>query len=134
MGNSEVYNIILNFLNRKKLFRNRKLLQLKQLINPIKNLIFDMLGRQVKRINFSGKQLALERGQIKPGMYFVNIFGEGNGTVNRKILLKYKSTDFSIRLINCKQALVLTHAVELQLCRAQCLTHCRAGLISQIIG
>ncbi len=52
----------------------------------------DVLGKEIKTINFSGKQMVIEKGEMSNGIYFVEIIplaSSGNGKVeNRKILIQ----------------------------------------------
>lgn len=50
--------------------------------------IVDILGKEIKAINFTGKQLILEKGTIKKGIYFVQISDENQNVLNRKIIIQ----------------------------------------------
>lgn len=58
-----------------------------QQTNTIVKLI-DMLGKEVKTINFTGKELSIERGNLSPGMYLININDEENHHNNTKIIIQ----------------------------------------------
>jgi hypothetical protein len=47
----------------------------------------DMLGRKIKSINFSGKQITIPKGDLKPGIYFINIGNEKHTFLSKKILI-----------------------------------------------
>ncbi len=50
--------------------------------------IIDVLGKEVKTINFSGKQIIIEKGEMKAGIYFLQINDGNKNAVNRKIVLQ----------------------------------------------
>lgn len=50
--------------------------------------IVDVLGKEVKMINFSGKQLIIEKGEMQTGIYFVQIIDENKNFVNKKIVVQ----------------------------------------------
>ena len=54
--------------------------------------ITDILGKEIRTINLTGKQLTIEKGEMSNGIYFVQIIpstGLGNGkVVNRKIVIQ----------------------------------------------
>ncbi len=50
--------------------------------------IMDVLGRQIKSIDFKGRTLILEKGEMKPGIYFLQISDEIKHVVNRKIVVE----------------------------------------------
>ncbi|MES2398087.1 MAG: PKD-like domain-containing protein [Bacteroidota bacterium] len=49
--------------------------------------ITDILGKEVRSINFSGKQLIIEKGEMQPGIYFVKIF-DGKKIYDKKIVVQ----------------------------------------------
>lgn len=49
--------------------------------------ITDVLGKEVRSINFSGKQLIIEKGEMQPGIYFVKIF-DGKKIYDKKIVVQ----------------------------------------------
>ena len=49
--------------------------------------IIDVLGKELKRINFSGKQVILEREELKAGMYFIQIISENKIISTNKIII-----------------------------------------------
>lgn len=50
--------------------------------------IMDVLGKEVRSIDFSGKQLTIEKGEMKDGIYFLQVIDENNNLVNRKIIIQ----------------------------------------------
>lgn len=46
--------------------------------------ITDVLGKAVKTINFSGKQLVIEKGEIKKGIYFIQVSNSQNRIIGLK--------------------------------------------------
>jgi hypothetical protein len=50
--------------------------------------ITDIWGKEIKTINFSGKQLVIEKGEIKSGIYFVQIIANNKIIVTRKIIIE----------------------------------------------
>ena len=49
--------------------------------------IIDILGRQVKTISFSGKQLTMEKDEMKDGIYFLQISDRKGSIATRRIIL-----------------------------------------------
>jgi uncharacterized delta-60 repeat protein len=50
--------------------------------------IIDALGRQIKTINFTGKELIIEKGMMKKGIYFVQTVDQKRNIVNLKIIIQ----------------------------------------------
>lgn len=50
--------------------------------------IMDILGKEIKSINFKGKQLTIEKGEMKEGIYFVQVIDENKNVVNKKIVMQ----------------------------------------------
>ena len=48
--------------------------------------IMDVLGKTIKTLNFTGKQLLIEKGEMKEGIYFVQIIDGNKNVMNRKII------------------------------------------------
>ncbi len=48
--------------------------------------IMDVLGKELKTLSFTGKQLIIEKGEMKEGTYFLNIKTE-QGIVSKKIII-----------------------------------------------
>ncbi len=51
------------------------------------NLI-DILGKKIKTLNFTGKQLTLEKEEMKSGIYFVQVIDENKNVINKKIVIQ----------------------------------------------
>ena len=50
--------------------------------------IMDVLGKEIKAIVFSGKELLIEKGEMLAGVYFVQVIDENKNVVNKKIILQ----------------------------------------------
>ncbi len=50
--------------------------------------IIDVIGEEIKTLNFSGKQLIIEKGNIKEGIYFVQVIDERKNVRNKKIVIQ----------------------------------------------
>ncbi len=50
--------------------------------------IKDILGKEMKSINFTGKQCIIEKGEMRKGIYFVNITYENKKIINKKIVIQ----------------------------------------------
>ncbi len=50
--------------------------------------IIDVLGQEVKKISFTGKELSIERGEMKQGIYLLQIMDEQNNIVTKKIIVE----------------------------------------------
>jgi hypothetical protein len=50
--------------------------------------ITDIFGREIKTINFSGKDLILEKGEMKDGIYFTQIILENKKYITKKIIIQ----------------------------------------------
>lgn len=50
--------------------------------------IMDVLGKCVKTINFTGKELIIEKGDLSKGIYFVQVRDEHNNLANKKIVVQ----------------------------------------------
>jgi len=50
--------------------------------------IVDVLGKEISSQVFSGKQLIIEKGEMKEGVYFINIIDEKKNITNRKIVVQ----------------------------------------------
>lgn len=50
--------------------------------------ITDVLGKEVRIIDFSGKILSIEKGEMKDGIYFLQIVDGNKNIVNRKIIIQ----------------------------------------------
>lgn len=57
----------------------------------VKNItlkIFDMLGKEVRSVDFSGTQLLINKGELKEGIYFIQIVTENKTILNKKIIIE----------------------------------------------
>jgi hypothetical protein len=59
----------------------------KEMVNGIL-AITDVLGKQIKTINFSGNELIVEKGEMKPGIYFAQITDEKKNILTKKIIIQ----------------------------------------------
>lgn len=50
--------------------------------------IMDVLGKEVQIINFTGRELTIEKGVMKDGVYFVQVIDLNKNMVNRKIIIQ----------------------------------------------
>ncbi len=50
--------------------------------------ITDVVGKKIKTINFTGNKCIIEKGEMKAGVYFVEIIDEENSRVNRKMIIQ----------------------------------------------
>lgn len=50
--------------------------------------IMDMLGKEIKTITFNGKQVTIEKGEMKSGIYFLQLIDANKNAVNRKIIVQ----------------------------------------------
>lgn len=50
--------------------------------------ITDVLGKEVRIIDFSGKHVSIEKGEMKKGIYFLQIIDGNKNIVNRKIIIQ----------------------------------------------
>ncbi|MFZ2205522.1 MAG: T9SS type A sorting domain-containing protein [Minisyncoccia bacterium] len=50
--------------------------------------IADVLGKEIKSIIFSGKELIIEKGEMPVGIYFLEITDENKNVINRKIVVQ----------------------------------------------
>jgi arylsulfatase A-like enzyme len=50
--------------------------------------IIDLLGKEIKTLKFTGKQLTIEKGEMQSGIYFVQIKGENTTAFSSKIILQ----------------------------------------------
>lgn len=51
-------------------------------------IITDVLGKEIKTINFTGTQCVIEKGEMERGIYFVKIIDEKKNVVNKKIVIQ----------------------------------------------
>ena len=50
--------------------------------------ITDLLGKEIKTINFTGRQLTIEKGELKEGIYFVQTTDEQKNICNKKVVIQ----------------------------------------------
>ncbi len=50
--------------------------------------ITEILGKEVKSQNFSGKQLVIEKGEMPTGVYFLEIIDDKKNILNKKIIIQ----------------------------------------------
>ena len=48
----------------------------------------DIQGKKIKELNFTGKELIIEKGEIKNGIYFLQVIDENKNIENRKIIIQ----------------------------------------------
>ena len=50
--------------------------------------IMDMLGKEIRTMDFTGKQCVIEKGELNDGIYFVQITDEKKNRTNKKIIVR----------------------------------------------
>lgn len=50
--------------------------------------ITDVIGKEIMKLNFTGRQLTIDRAAMKSGIYFVQITDEKKNTCNKKIIIQ----------------------------------------------
>ena len=50
--------------------------------------VIDMLGKEIKSINFNGKKFILEKGEMQQGIYVVHAMDENKKVMSRKIIIR----------------------------------------------
>ena len=50
--------------------------------------ITGLLGKEIKTINFTGRQLTIEKGELKAGIYFIQTTDENKNVTNKKIIIE----------------------------------------------
>ena len=50
--------------------------------------ITDVLGKEIKTINFTGRQLTIEKGELKAGIYFIQTTDENKNVTKKKIIIQ----------------------------------------------
>jgi len=48
----------------------------------------DVLGKEVRNINFSGTELVIENGELNAGIYFMQVVSENEMIANEKIVVQ----------------------------------------------
>jgi len=51
-------------------------------------IIMDVLGKMMKTINFTGKELIIDKEEMKAGIYFVQVTDENKNVFNKKIVIE----------------------------------------------
>lgn len=49
--------------------------------------VIDILGKEIKRINFNGKQFILEKGKMQQGVYIVHVIDANKKVMSKKIII-----------------------------------------------
>ena len=68
-------------------FSSTATISFNELQRDCKVKIVDMLGKEIKLIDFSGKQLIIDRDDMKPGMYVVQLIDENGKVSYSKIIV-----------------------------------------------
>ncbi len=50
--------------------------------------IIDVHGKEIKIVNFTGSQFQIEKGELREGIYFVQIIDDKRNTMSRKIIIQ----------------------------------------------
>lgn len=50
--------------------------------------IIDVLGKEIKTMNYTGKQITIEKGEMNQGIYFIQISNEEKNIINKKIIIQ----------------------------------------------
>lgn len=50
--------------------------------------IMDVLGKEIKAYNFTGKELVIERNEMNTGIYFVQVIDDKKNVINKKIVIQ----------------------------------------------
>ena len=80
--------IICDDNEEETIFKNLKIQEFNEEQKHSTIKIMDVLGKEVKRIDFSGKQLTIEKGEMKEGIYFLQITDENKNVMNEKIVVQ----------------------------------------------
>jgi hypothetical protein len=51
-------------------------------------ILTDMLGKEVRKINFSGKELSVEKNELEAGMYFLQVIDKTHQIISRKLIIE----------------------------------------------
>ena len=65
--------------------------QQKNIIEEQKNTaikIMDVIGNEIRSTDFSGKQFVIEKGTMKPGIYFVQTIDQKKNVANKKMVIQ----------------------------------------------
>jgi hypothetical protein len=69
-------------------FNSQTIISFSEIKSNVSIKISDMLGKEIKNINFSGKEISIEKGEMKEGIYFINITDENKNVFNKKIVIQ----------------------------------------------
>lgn len=50
--------------------------------------VIDILGKEVKTINFSGNHVIFEKGELQSGIYFIQVISDKKVIANKKIVIQ----------------------------------------------
>ena len=87
MGISEMNNYQFNFTISPNPFTSQTTITFSE-DKPHSLKLTDLLGKDLKTWHFTGKELKLERGDLKSGIYFLQITDEKNKVTNKKIVIE----------------------------------------------
>ena len=48
----------------------------------------DVIGNEIRSTDFSGKQFVIEKGTMKPGIYFVQTIDQKKNVANKKMVIQ----------------------------------------------
>ncbi len=64
------------------------LLRLNSLGDTLWIKTYGNIGKEIKMITFTGKQCTIEKGEMNPGIYFVNITDQNKNVTNKKMIIQ----------------------------------------------
>ena len=50
--------------------------------------LIDVLGKEIKTLNYSGSQIVIEKGEMNKGVYFVQVIDENKNVTTKKIIIQ----------------------------------------------
>ena len=50
--------------------------------------LVDVLGKEIRKMYFTGKQLIMEKGEQQAGVYFIQIMDDNKNVVNKKLIIQ----------------------------------------------
>ena len=68
-------------------FENQAIVSFPTELKNARMTIVDELGKELRTVYFSGKQLTVEKGDLGPGIYFLQISLENKFSINKKIII-----------------------------------------------
>lgn len=86
-GINEIFNAN-NIILYPNPFSNRTTISFENEVINITIKIVDVLGREVKTINFTGRELTIEKAEMKAGIYFLQITEGKKNVINKKIVIQ----------------------------------------------